>query len=302
MSLLYALSEIRIPLLNTLLSVVSFLGSEVFLLLAMALCFWCYDKRLAYRLSFSFIIAGTLGHLLKVIFHMPSPVIRDSSFKPVDGILRSKTTLSFPSMRSLGIGCISITALMKEPRIWAKIIAVIFLILVPFSQLYLGLDTLLDIGFGLIIAIVVTILVNKYMDNTATDRTQYLKFMFILLIFPVVLLCVSLALFYNEVIAYDNMLEAVKSSGIFSALIISWYFESTYINFSERCDRWWMQLIKIVLGLAIVFGLNAGFKSLFGLFGENFWAGDFLRYFLITGFIFGAYPIFIKQFLSARHI
>ena len=174
MSLLYALSEIRTPLFNTLLSVVSFLGSDTFLLILLVLCFWCYDKRLAYRLTFSYVIAGTLGHLLKIILNIPSPWIRNTSFKPVEGILNPYSSLSFPSMRSIGIGCISVTCLMKEPRIWAKIIAAIFLIMVPFSQLYLGRNTLTDIGFGLAVAVIVAILINRYLDNTATDRTQYL--------------------------------------------------------------------------------------------------------------------------------
>ena len=301
MSLLYALAEIRTPILDMIQTAISFFGGETFLVIVIALCYWCYDKRLAYRISFAYIIAGTLGQLLKVIFHIPRPWVKDPDFKPVERGLSEATGYSFPSMHSVDIGCLSFSYLFKGKHLWLKIIAVILVIAVPFSRMYLGYHTLQDVLLGLAIAFLITFLVNKFMDSTATDKTQYLKFTFILLIFPLVLLCVSLALYYNEVIDYANMLDAVKSSGGFTAIILSWYFESTYINFNERCDRWWKQLLKAIIGVGIIIGLRFALKSLFGMFGENFWFGDFLRYFLMIGISMGVYPIAIKKFFSAKY-
>ena len=191
--------------------------------------------------------------------------------------------------------------LLKDRHAWNKIIAVIILLAVPVSGLYFGQITLIDAAAGLLIAVIVSALVNAYIDNTQIDRRQHFKIMMLFLICPFALLFISLAFYYNEIIEYAALYGAAKYCGIFAALIISWYIESAHIRFTVKCDRWWKQFLKAILGLAILFGLNLALTAIFRPLGEFFWPGTFIRFFLVTGAGFGAYPLLIKLLFKPKY-
>ena len=301
MTLLNTLAGLRTPILDIIMGVFSFIGGDVFLICALALCFWCYDKRLAYRITFTYVLAGTIGQLLSVTLRIPNPWTMDPQLKPEGINVPPAAYYSMPAQRAVNAGSLAMNFLIRDSHAWNKVIAVIVLLAVPFSGLYFGQITLIDAGAGLLIAVIVSILVNAYIDKTMIDRVQYFKIMLLFLICPFVLLFVSLAFYYNELIGYEALDSAVKYCGIFAALIISWYIESAHIRFTVKCDRWWKQFLKAVLGLAILFGLNAGLKAVFSLFGISFWPGTFLRFFLVTGAAFGAYPLLIKLLFRPKY-
>ena len=300
MSILYFLESIRTPVLNILGTGVTFLGSETFLLIVLAVTYWCCDKDLGYRLAFSYTIAGSVNCALKIGFRVPRPWVKDPSFTTVSGAQSDAAGYSFPSGHSNNIGVIGTTFFLGTKSVVIKIIAIALMVLVPVSRMYLGVHTLADVCVGLGLAIIISLIVNCVMARTLVDKKSLSPIMFAMLIVPAALLIFALAMYYNGLVDYDNMADSIKSSGAFFGFIIGWYIEKTKINFNVRCSKLWKQAVKLVIGFAVVLAIKSGLKEVFLLIGDEFWPGDFIRYFLMTFFAMGIYPWFIKKFFSSK--
>ena len=300
MSLLYFFEAIRTPVLNLIGTGVTFFGSEIFLLIVLGITYWCADKELGYRLAFSYIAAGTVNNIMKMSFRVSRPWVKDPSFTTVEGAKDTATGYSFPSGHSNNIAVIGTTFFMNTKSVFIKIAAVILMVLVPVSRMYLGVHTPLDVAAGLGLGIIITVIVNKIMLTTTTDVKSLSPVMFAMMLFPLILLITALSLYYNGIIEYENMADSVKSSGAFFGFIIGWYIERTKIDFNTRCSRLWKQALKLIIGFAAVMLIRSGLKMLFALIGDSFWPGDFIRYFLMTLFAMGIYPWFIKKFFSSN--
>lgn len=132
----------------------SFLGSETFFLLMLPLIYWNLDRRIGARLGVLLICGVLLNDLLKVAFALPRPFWTNGI-----GQLASKPELSFgfPSGHAQNTAALwTFVALQtKRPRLWVML-AVILLILVALSRLYLGAHFPFDviggalIGYGLL--------------------------------------------------------------------------------------------------------------------------------------------------------
>lgn len=300
MDLLYFFESIRTPVLNIIGEVISFFGSETFLLILMGIIFWCVDKELGYKMAFSYVVAGTVNNVLKLALRISRPWVRDTSFSAVESARSTATGYSFPSGHANNIGVIGTSLIMNTRYTWLKIVALVMMIMVPISRMYLGVHTIFDVIAGLGLGILITIIVNKVMSGTSTDTRSLSPIMFALMLFPLALIIVALAFYYNGYVEYENMADAVKSSGAFFGIIIGWYIERTKVHFNVRCSRYWKQILKLLLGFAVVFIIKVGLKELFLLIGEEFWPGDFIRYFLMTFFAIGIYPMIIKKLFSSK--
>lgn len=300
MSLLYFFESLRTPVLDIIGTGVTFFGSEIFLLAVLGITYWSVDKELGYRLAFAYTISGTANNIMKMAFRVPRPWVKDSSLSVSDAAKETATGYSFPSGHSNNIGVIGTTFIMGTHSVIIKIIAIVLMVLVPVSRMYLGVHTIYDVAAGLAVAIVITVIVNKVMAGMLVDSRSLSPIMLALLIFPVGLLIAALAFYYNGMAEYDYMIDSVKSSGAFFGFIIGWYIERTKINFNTRCSRVWQQFIKLIIGFIVVFAIKIGLKEVFALIGDTFWPGDFIRYFLMTFFAMGIYPWFIKKFFSSK--
>ena len=300
MNLLYLFEAIRTPILNMVGMGVTFFGSETFLLIVMGIVFWCVDKNLGYRLMFSYMIAGSVNNAMKIGFRVERPWVRDSSFEAVEEAKSGATGYSFPSGHSSTVGVLGTTFLVGTESRLLKVLSVVFMVLVPVSRMYLGVHTVYDVCVGLGLAIIITLVVNKVMAGTSVDPRQISPIMFAMLLFPVALVIFALAMYYNGLASYEDIADSIKSAGAFFGFIIGWYTERTKIDFNERCNRVWKHILKVLLGFACVFAIKTGLKEVFSLIGDEFWPGDLIRYFLMTFFAVGIYPIFIKKVFSAR--
>lgn len=93
--------------------------------------------------------------------------------------------------------------------------------------------------------------------------------------------------------------DCAKSSGSTIGFVIGWYIETTYVNFNVKTKKWWHQVLKVVIGAAVIMGLRLGIKGIaLAIFEEEPVALAALRYFLMVFFGIGIYPIFIKKFCN----
>ena len=95
----------------------------------------------------------------------------------------------------------------------------------------------------------------------------------------------------------DNLAHAVenawKLTGAIGGMMIAWWVDWKYIHFETKAV-WWAQLLKIVLGLAIVVGIKSGLKApLIALMGSAGIANA-VRYGLMVVFAGAVWPLSFK--------
>ena len=94
MNILYWFESIRTPILDSFFSAVTFLGHELIPIALICILYWCADKRLAYKIGFSFFLSGLLTQCLKITFRVERPWIKDPDFKPVGNAVDEATSYS----------------------------------------------------------------------------------------------------------------------------------------------------------------------------------------------------------------
>ena len=146
MGFLRLLESIRIPALNVFFSGITYCGDEIaFMVVAFAL-FWCVNKRTGY---YAFLVGlfGTVGNQwLKIACRIPRPWVLDPNFTIVESARAAATGYSFPSGHTQNaVGTFGAMALRTE-RKWVRGVCITLIVLVPFSRMYLGVHTPLDVG------------------------------------------------------------------------------------------------------------------------------------------------------------
>ena len=95
----------------------------------------------------------------------------------------------------------------------------------------------------------------------------------------------------------DNLAHAISSAwkfvGATLGMLAAWWVEHRSIRFDPKAD-WWVQLIKIVGGLALVLAIKSGLKApLIALLGHE-GVANAVRYGLIVFFAGGVWPLTFK--------
>jgi len=126
----------------------SFLGSEEFYLLALPILYWCIDTGLGLRVGLILLVSAGLNDSLKMAFHTPRPYWFSASVKP----LSAESSFGVPSghaQNAVAIWGIAAAYLNKR---WAWLSAIMLMLLIGFSRLYLGVhfpqDVLVGWGIG----------------------------------------------------------------------------------------------------------------------------------------------------------
>ena len=154
MQFLYFLESLRTPFRDGVMSAVTFLGDEtVFLVIALAVL-WCVDKKRGYYLLCVGFVGTVTAQCLKLLCRVPRPWILDSDFTIVESARAAASDYSFPSGHTINavgtFGALSVTAKRRAVRLAWLVPAVA----VPFSRMYLGVHTPLDVSVGALISAV----------------------------------------------------------------------------------------------------------------------------------------------------
>lgn len=296
MGFLYFLEGLRTPILDKLMLAVTYLGDEIAFLVIALILYWCVDKRKGYYvLSVGFI--GTIANqFMKLWFRIPRPWVQDPNFTILEQAREAASGYSFPSghtQSSVGtFGAVAYTAKNKLVRI----LAIVIMILVPFSRMYIGVHTPKDVLVAAAMALLLVVVLRPLIFN---HNGKYIPWILgIMTLLAVGFLCfVELYPFPADVDAH-NLASGIKNAytllGSLLGLILAYILDEKWIHFPVKAV-WWAQLIKVAVGLGLVLAVKSGMRApLDALFGAS--VGRAARYFLIVTVAGVLWPLTFKWF------
>ena len=293
MEVLYALESIRAPWLDTVMAAITHLGEETVFMVAALFVFWCVSKRHGYYLLAIGFAGTVLNQFLKLLFRIPRPWVLDSDFTIVESARAQATGYSFPSGHTQNaIGTFGGIARFTR-RKWVRAAAIVVAVLVPLSRMYLGVHTPLDVGVAAVIAVALVFALYPLMERSDSRHGVMGAVLAVMLALAVgYLLFVSLYPFPADVDA-ANLASGVENAwkllGATVGMLVGWWLDVRFIHFDTRAV-WYVQLIKLVGGLALLLGIRAALKApLAAALGAG--AGGAVRYGVMVLFAAAVWPM-----------
>ncbi len=291
MEFLEWLSQLRSPWLDKIMLAITYLGSEIAFLVVALVVFWCVDKRKGYYILSVGFIGTILNQFMKLWFCVPRPWGLKPGFLPVDGAKADAGGYSFPSghtQNSVGtFGGVAYTVKHKIVRYTCIAIS----ILVPFSRMYLGVHTPQDVLVGAAVAICLVLVMRPLVLNWNGKYFRYV-------ICGMVLLSTAYLLYtelypFSADIDEENLYAGKKNAytlfGCILGLLPAYFADKKWIRFSTKA-KWWVQILKVAVGLGLVLAIKSGLSSpLASLFSE--FPGRAVRYFLMVVFGGAVWPM-----------
>lgn len=259
------------------------LGEEYFYLFALALVFWCVDKRYGYKLSLALLFSGVVNGVVKSIVRAPRPI-------GTEGIrslrVETATGSSFPSGHTQNVTTFFVSVMKKLRRPWMYLTGGLLILLVAISRLYLGVhwprDVLGGMAFGAASVFVADFAFERF-ERLKWGRLPWLN---------LTLLVPTIAAAY----VWRDAADLVKVAGTFCGFLMGFSFETVFVRFSAKAPLW-KQAAKFALGIVVTLALKEGLKRLF----PQEAAFDLLRYAVIGVWITVGAPLsFIALRLTPR--
>lgn len=303
MELLYLLEKIRNPVFDFFFSLITHIGEETFFLVIAIFFFWCINKREGLYILITGLMGTVINQFLKLLCKVPRPWVKKPGFTIVESARAEATGYSFPSGHTQNAaGTFGVIAVSRRTP-WIRISAVVIIVLVAFSRMYLGVHTPWDVLASMAVAAMLIIALNPvFKDDKSFDRY-----------FPIALAVCTLMsvafLIYAFLLpknGYDlNNLESARKNaatllGCMAGLCIGYPIDKRCTNFDTKAN-WYSQFIKLALGLGIILLIKSTLQKplelLFGIFlPEPMYVARTVRYALIVLFAGAVWPISFKFF------
>ncbi len=313
MEFLYLLEKIRNPISDFFFSTVTKLGEEMVFLALAIIFFWCIDKYRGYYIMMTGFIGTVINQCLKIVCRVPRPWVKDPGFTTVNNAQLEAGGYSFPSGHTQNttgtFGAIGATS----SRRWLSIACTVIIVLVALSRMYLGVHTPADVCVSLLIAAALIAVLHPVFSSKE-NFDKYMPYV----VGISVLISIGFVIYVNllnpadyakdvtvsasgEV--HDPLASAIKNGatmlGCMLGLLVIYPLDRFFIKFETEA-RWYAQIIKLALGLAIVLAIKSGLsKPLVSLFGNEYVARS-VRYFLMVVFAGAVWPMTFKFFAKMR--
>lgn len=282
MEFLRFLQSVRIPVLNELMLGVTYLGDEIAFLVVALVMFWCIDKRQGYYILSVGFIGTIVNQFMKLCFRISRPWVQDPNLSVLGNAKEGAGGYSFPSGHSQSsVGTFGGIACITKNKI-IKILCIIVCILVPFSRMYIGVHTPLDVLVGSGMAVALVFIMHPLIF--AKDGKYIPAVLAFMTILALSYLCYVEFYPFPADVQSDNLLSGTKNAytllGALLGFLVVYVVDEKWMKFPVKAV-WWAQLMKILIGLVIVLAIKEGLsKPLADFLGE--YPGRLLRYFLIV--------------------
>ncbi|MFC1930228.1 phosphatase PAP2 family protein [Chloroflexota bacterium] len=260
------IQQIQSPVVDYVFRTITFMGEEEFYLLLLPLIFWCIDFGLGVRLTIIFLLSSWLNINLKDLFQQPHPFDLDQSV-----MIASVNGYGLPSNHAQSAVIVWGSIGLWAHKSWFWVVAILLMILIGFSRVYLGVHFPTDVLAGWAIGAFLLglfVLAGSAIGRRFIQSNLWLQLVLTLAV-PIVLL------FVHPVSSTTSALGTLAGAGV--GLVLT----HRYISFNAR-GLWWYRAIRFIIGSIVVFALYLGLKAAFpGEESSLYVAFRFIRYGLI---------------------
>jgi len=267
------------PLLDSFFRAITMLGDEMFFLLLVPFLYWVIDKRLATRAGLLYLLSAYVNVVLKAIFAVPRPspeLVR---------VLDDAGGYSFPSGHAQSTTTAWGYLAASLHKRWLWVVAVIIIVLVALSRVYLGVHYPQDVIAGILLGVLLVTLylrLEKWLNGRVTLSLPAQLALAVAV--PLVLLLLQA----------DS--DTCSAMGTLMGLSLGVILERRYVRFGNK-GPWAKRMLRFVLGIAVVLAIYAGLKLVLPA-GLGF---RVLRYGVIGLWAsFGAPAVFVRTGLAPR--
>ncbi len=293
MEFLRFLESLRTPFLDFFMSIVTYGGSELVFMLIALIFFWCVSKKTGYYILVVGFFGTAINQISKLLFHVPRPWVLDPEFTIVESARAGATGYSFPSGHTqTAVGTYSCLFLSTKRRA-VKIICVILILLVPFSRMYLGVHTPLDVGVAFVTALLLAALFRPAVEKANTSPRLMTG-----ILLSMVAVCLGFLVFvtcytFPADIDLENLAEGTKNAytltGALLGLVLSYWLDNRYIHFSTSAPIG-VQIGKVLVGLVLILLVKEGLKTPLNLLFGGHYIATSIRYFCTVLVAGAAWP------------
>lgn len=298
MEFLHLLEGIRTPVISFIMSLITYCGDEIFFMVLAITVFWCVSKRDGYYILLVGFLGTVCNQFLKLWFRIPRPWVLDPDFTIVESARAAATGYSFPSGHTQNIvGTMTCVTLMTK-RKGIRIAAIALMLLVPFSRMYLGCHTPLDVGVSFILALALAFALRPVILASEQKARLFWGLLFLSMLVAVIYWAFVTFYRFPADIDAQNLYEGTKNAstllGCLVGLIVAKVLDDRFIHFQVKAV-WWAQIIKVALGLILIIAVRAGLKAPLQAIMPEFPATA-LRYFLMVFFAGAVWPLTFSWF------
>lgn len=271
-------------------------GTEIFFMAVALLFYWCINKREGYKYMNLFFASQIIVGAVKILVARPRPYLRE--YVGVDAIMERTGGYSFPSGHSNNVSvatvfCSDYARRNGSKRAFSITTAcfIVLTILTMFSRVYLGQHYPTDVLCGMCFGVGLSLLGIYLFDLFGAKEEQSAYFIvpicFVLTVFGV--------LWY--IFEGDSADAILKVAGIYMAIGMGYFLEKRNVKYEVKADKFYKYVLRMILGVAILFGLRTGLKYLFGLCDGviGYFLSEFVRYFILGIFVSLLAPMLFKK-------
>ena len=238
------------PALDPFFQALTFLGEEDFFLLLLPLVSWCLDRRTGARLTILFLLSTYLNAVIKLVVDQPRPFEYDPRVKK----LWETTGGGFPSNHTQGAVVVWGYLATQFRRRWLWILAILLMVLIPLSRVYLGMHFPTDLLGGYVLGAGVLLLylwwgppAEKWLEEWGLPGQLILA------------LAVPILLAFALPIGDE---ASVTAAATMMGLSAGFVLELRWVGF-RTAGAWWKRIARFLLGVAGLFALRFGLSAAF---------------------------------------
>ena len=277
--ILLALQNMREVLgdsLNAFFAFITTIAVDYWVILPAMIFFWAIDKKKGEILIFSAGIGRYLTALLKTIFCVYRPWVRDPRIKPLSTVMPGATGYSFPSGHSASTSSLYAALILlyrKNKGLCVFFAAMIFITM--FSRMYVGVHTPQDVIAGAAIGFAAAFAGMKIVEWVDKNPDKDWVVLAVTTIFMVaILLYIGLKKYPMDYVDGELLVDpkkmtvdGFKDPGTCFGMILGWFVERRFIHFSTegtgtqkvlRCAVGSLAYIFILLVIANPLGKKIG--------------------------------------------
>lgn len=299
MEFLKLLESLRTPFWDSIFSFITHFGEESVFIVISFILFWCADKKKGYYCLMVGFWGLLTNQFLKIFCRVPRPWVKDKSFTIVESARGEAGGYSFPSGHTqISVGTYASIARAFSIKV-IRYVCIILCVLIPFSRMYLGVHTPLDVGVSVVIAVFLTFIMTPFLGKL-TECKRKMRINFALMVFFSFAFVLYMELYkFPQSTDLANFTEARGNSfrilGIVLGIWLGYEIDQKHINFDTKAV-WWAQIIKLIFGTLIVFIIKEGLKMPLEIVFLNHPLSGAVRYFLISLFACGIWPFTFSFF------